>query len=373
MHKEYLESILDRNSSIQYGGIEELGKEAILSYKIKYGNFKTIIYGSGSRACYILAWLRKKGIVPEIIVDGDIRKKGKKFYNIPVIHIDQLKENLKKGDKYLAIIAVGNNDLIESIKSKLINVGVDYVTDFIRDNAFASAVVSWQHFFLQHRDETIKMIKKFADNISKDVYCEFIRTIFYDDFYRLQQLDSRLKYMGDGLFDNREDEDFVCLGGSTGDTIFYFIDKYNEFSSITCFEGDKDCVSMLEENLKILPEYYSERIIINENFIGSETTSHSITLDATFESKRVSLISMDIEGAEMSALYGGKKIIKEQLPILGISAYHRKEDIFEIVSFISSISSEYRFYLRKYKSLHCYPNNEIVLYAIPEYRITLTE
>lgn len=60
-------------------------------------------------------------------------------------------------------------------------------------------------------------------------------------------------------------------------------------------------------------------------------------------------IKMDIEGYERRALKGGKKIIKEQLPQLVISAYHLPDDIPALVKMIEKISGEYSLYFRHHQ------------------------
>ena len=71
---------------------------------------------------------------------------------------------------------------------------------------------------------------------------------------------------------------------------------------------------------------------------------------------------MDIEGFELQALKGAKKILKEQLPVLAISIYHKREDIWELPNFIMSISDKYRFYMGHYSI----GMTDTVLYAIPK-------
>lgn len=69
---------------------------------------------------------------------------------------------------------------------------------------------------------------------------------------------------------------------------------------------------------------------------------------------------MDIEGAELEALYGAKRIISEQRPKLAISIYHRPEDIVELSHLIMKYNDSYKFYLRH----HSIVSWDTVLYAI---------
>lgn len=69
---------------------------------------------------------------------------------------------------------------------------------------------------------------------------------------------------------------------------------------------------------------------------------------------------MDIEGAELEALKGCVKILKEQKPKLAVCVYHKQNDIYEILNFILNANPKYKFYLRHY-SLGA---SDTVLYAI---------
>lgn len=79
----------------------------------------------------------------------------------------------------------------------------------------------------------------------------------------------------------------------------------------------------------------------------------------------VSIIKMDIEGAEMMALYGAERTIKAYHPMLYISAYHKKDDLFKIYQYLVSLYPKYKFFFRCHKYLAI----DAVLYAIPPDRI----
>lgn len=71
---------------------------------------------------------------------------------------------------------------------------------------------------------------------------------------------------------------------------------------------------------------------------------------------------MDIEGAEYQTLLGARNIIKEDMPILAVCVYHKKEDLFTIPQYIFDISKKYRLYLRHYSD----NSTETVCYAVPD-------
>jgi hypothetical protein len=71
---------------------------------------------------------------------------------------------------------------------------------------------------------------------------------------------------------------------------------------------------------------------------------------------------MDIEGAELNALKGAERIIKEQKPKLAICIYHKPEDVWEIPNLLLDFVPDYKFYIR-----HCTYSSflDTVLYALP--------
>ncbi len=86
------------------------------------------------------------------------------------------------------------------------------------------------------------------------------------------------------------------------------------------------------------------------------------SLDNILQGDVVSFIKMDIEGAELKALYGCKGTLRKHKPKLAICVYHKKEDIVEIPLYLHDIVPEYKFYMKHY-SVRA---NETVLYAVAD-------
>lgn len=83
--------------------------------------------------------------------------------------------------------------------------------------------------------------------------------------------------------------------------------------------------------------------------------------DAAAHGEKVTLIKMDIEGAELNALRGAKNIIRRDKPRLIISLYHKPEDLLNISSFILETNPDYKLYLRHLSPL---PFGQTILYAV---------
>jgi hypothetical protein len=88
-----------------------------------------------------------------------------------------------------------------------------------------------------------------------------------------------------------------------------------------------------------------------------------ITLDDLLRDCRATYIKMDVEGAELEALRGGEVVIRRDLPILAVSAYHRPDDLWRIPLLMRALSPEYELFLRPH-----YEFTDLVCYAVPTQR-----
>ena len=77
--------------------------------------------------------------------------------------------------------------------------------------------------------------------------------------------------------------------------------------------------------------------------------------------KKVDYIKFDVEGAELFGLKGSDKTISADSPALLVSAYHRSEDIFSLVNYLSENYPFYDLYLRR---LRCVPAWELDILAV---------
>lgn len=92
----------------------------------------------------------------------------------------------------------------------------------------------------------------------------------------------------------------------------------------------------------------------------SENVVECDTLDNVLSGKEISMLKMDIEGAEYNALLGAKETIVKCRPKLAICVYHNIQDYVEIPLLIKGFLPDYQFYFRH----HSVTGTESVLYAI---------
>lgn len=170
-----------------------------------------------------------------------------------------------------------------------------------------------------------------------------------------------------------------CYDGS--DTV-RFLEKYK--GRVLCFEPDTGNVEKIRKKLssiaagkyrivsKALWSTDGEVAFVDGENLGSHISSNdrskikikTATIDVETGTNQISMIKMDIEGAELEALNGARKVIERDHPILAISIYHKPEDIVVIPEYILNLYGGYQLYLRHY-SFTWY---DTVLYALPEER-----
>jgi len=176
-------------------------------------------------------------------------------------------------------------------------------------------------------------------------------------------------------------EDIVIdAGACMGDTALFFEKYCGKQGTIYAFEPFESNFKVLGENIKRnnLKNIFAvkEGFMDMEGFLSMSGASGQAsvrdngnykikvtTIDKFVERNnlsKVDFIKMDIEGAELKALKGGKNTIKRFKPKLAICVYHRGDDILTIPEYIKSLGSDYKLYL-KHNSTGM---DETVLYAI---------
>lgn len=224
-------------------------------------------------------------------------------------------------------------------------------------------------YFKNRKKDILNIIDLLEDEESVNTYCEYIRAMANLDFYRLEQLPTFYKYFDKKLYKHLEDESFVNCGSSNGDSIFYFLENFESFQKIYAIDSDKKRMRRMKQNIKVLPKEQQEKIEGFNITIGDKIEEHK--LDNILQNKKITLINMDIEGAELETLEGSKNIIIQQKPVLAICAYHIPSDLVDMPLYIKSLSKDYHIFFRKYASTfrNKFRVAELVMYAVPENRL----
>ena len=155
---------------------------------------------------------------------------------------------------------------------------------------------------------------------------------------------------------------FVDLGAYNGDSVRDFINTYGVYKKVYAYEltpatyqvllqnlADYSNIVPIQKGISAKPGIMYVNNVANKagNCIldSGDTAVEITTLDEDIK-ETISVIKMDIEGAEKDALMGAERHIKQEKPKMLISSYYLSEDIFEIPYMIQSMRDDYKFYMR---------------------------
>lgn len=324
---------------------------------------KLILFGAGEGARKFMVEYALIGkFKPAYIVDNAEEKWGQVMNGLSINTPNILKE--EEPDKTVIVIA---SVYIKSISRQLQQMGFANLFSFL---------------YLRYVDRTIrleeqKMIEQLKELLADEKSKQILERIVnhrnrndwdYRDCYEPEQ------YFVKELMIPKEHEVFVDAGAYNGDTIQSFLTWcQNCFRSIYAYEPD-------EENYRKLYDIYrdDERIHCFQACLWRENTqltfesNHDSTSIVAEEgngvvqakklevSDKVTLLKMDIEGAELEALEGAKEIILRDRPRLTICIYHKYDDLWKIPFWIHNLCPNYQLYIRH----HSMQWHETVVYAI---------
>lgn len=169
---------------------------------------------------------------------------------------------------------------------------------------------------------------------------------------------------------------FVDIGCYDGkDSLNYMEWSGNNNAQIYAFEPDARNYEICKKNLgqysniKLLNIGLSDKVqeffVMGKgemSYLGEEgdLKIRTALLDDILQGKQVGFIKMDVEGHEIHVLRGSEKILRNQHPILAVSLYHKRSDIWKIPVLLLNFNKNYIFYMRYYGAA----NGDTVLYAI---------
>ncbi len=244
-----------------------------------------------------------------------------------------------------------------------------------------SLIIEYIEMMVSNIEKYKFLYEHLADYKSKYILLGIIEYWFGFNLDKLHRLTENiyLDYYDLDIIHPNDEEVLVDLGAYTGDSIHGFLNTYGAYKRIYAYELTPGTFDTLKENVGGLENIElrqkgggSENAIMyvenNKNGVGNkilesgDTPVEIVSLDSDI-SERITLIKMDIEGAEKDAIIGAKNHILNEKPQMMISAYHLPADIFNIPILINEIRDDYRFYLRFYGHGCVWPC-DYVLFAV---------
>lgn len=340
---------------------------------IKNSVLPLVLFGTGNYAKTVFKFLLKKGIYINSACVDSLFYIENLWNGIQVYPLDEIDDEI---GQFNVLIGVADfkvaKDKIQNLK------GCNQV--FFLDSVSFFNLISYD-FVISNIDAFFNLYNSLEDILSKNTLIAYLNGKISgvpSDLYELYVSD---QYFPEDIIKLSEEEVFIDVGAYTGDTVLLFLEKTkNKYKEIFAFEPDHNSFFELEKNINIrdiknITIYESglwdvktvlkfkidfdsgvKSAFSDDGTILLNVESLDTLLDRTF----ATYIKMDIEGAELKALKGAKKNIKESKPKLAISMYHKAEDLITIPNYIKDLVPEYKLYLRHHMPI----SQELVLYAI---------
>lgn len=330
-----------------------------------------IIYGMGNGAEKIISALKCYGLEISGIFASDEFVRGHSFLGYKVLKYSEICEKFEDFNIILAF-ATHLDNVIERIKE----INAEHSV-FAPDVPVAGGGLFTREYVKQNEKDFDFVYSRLADEESKRVYRDILNFKISGKISYLLSSFCEKENIYREILKLNDNESIVDLGAYDGDTIREFTDftkgKYNK---ITALEPDAQNFKKLIKNTKKMANVtvynmgaWDKRdtlIFAKKAGRNSRLSSDGIPVEVTdidsLVSEPVTMIKMDIEGAELKALIGAEKTIKKHLPKLYVCAYHRNEDLFVLGKKILELDEKYKLYFRHSKYIPAWESNFYAVY-----------
>lgn len=342
----------------------------------------TLIYGAGGLGKEVLRYLLSTDRVPAGFIDQRAEELGT-VDGIDTWVLSQAPENLS-GSNSIVVIAVHNfMTSVGELRDHIYSAGFDEVLtlwEFCQREKWLPENPYWlsPHFdWRSQKDEISQAYHLFEDRQSKKLFSELLALRQSGNYSGLSAVDSAGQYMPKGLPPYEQPVRLIDCGAYDGDTIRGLIDNDYEVEEVLAFEPDPASFAKLNDYLQTLGlgtainagTYVSKGTLRFSNLgtAASHVDSNGDLainvecIDDLCADFPVTLIKMDVEGAEADSLNGARTVIGKYRPVLALSVYHKPADLWIIPLMINQFDLDYRFYLRS----HGQNGFDTVLYAYP--------
>ncbi len=315
----------------------------------------TVIYGMGNGAQMIISALEQRGVKTSDIFASDGFVRGHSFMGHKVLTYSQICEKYDDFNIVLAF-AVRQPEMLYRIRelSRERNL-------FAPDVPIAGGGLFTREFFEENREKFELVYERLTDEESKRVYGNIIN---FKISGKVEYLYSSTEYSKANIFKDilnlNKDDIIVDIGAYDGDTVREFTEFTGGCKKIYALEPDGKNYRRLVKNTADMPNVTTYNLgawSCKGNLIFSETAgrnSHIGSIGKPVEvtdidsliNEPVTVIKMDIEGAELKALEGCERTIRRYAPKLYICAYHRNDDLFALPLKILQLNGDYKLHFR---------------------------
>ena len=341
-----------------------------------------VLFGAGELAWCYLAYVRQHNLEPACFCDNDVAKQGTTYLGLPVLGYDELRDQWGDGARYSIVLSVGPQ-YAGRIFAQLQAAHEVNPSWYLRGYEVGGEKIT-RGYVAEHIAQFEEAYASLADLESRRVFVNVLNAKLSGDFQLYRDVMAEAQYFDPDIVSLTEHEVLMDVGAHTGAVALEFARQTRQrYDALIALEPDSATAELLAENLRrdgiedaeihnSAAWHERSRLQFHEGRAGSSRMKESgdaplpgkalevDTIDNILHGRRVTYISMDIEGAERNALLGGEQSIKAWRPRLAVCVYHKREDLFDLVLLVKSFIPDYKLYLRHYTD----NQTETVLYAL---------
>ncbi len=325
-----------------------------------------LLYGMGNGADMIIEVLDSLGLTycDTFASDGFVR--GHHFHGKKVLSYSEAKE--KYGD-FVTLMTFAIHD--EPTLSKIRKMSEE--TELYSPTVPIAGKGLFTYSYLKDNAENFrKAYGMLEDEKSKESYINILNFKISGKTDYLFDCHSEKKEVYEKLIPLSENEIIADLGAYDGDTIREFLSATGgRYEKIYAFEPDAKNFRKLTRKTEGMERltlfnigawdkketlFFDIKGGRNSHRSDSGTPIEFDSVDNLIRDK-ITLLKMDIEGAELQALNGAENTIRTHLPKLYVCAYHRNEDMFALPFKIRELSDKYRIYFRQHPYIPAWEAN----------------
>ena len=320
-----------------------------------------VLYGMGNGADKIVDWCEANSVKIAGIFASDEFVRGQVFRGFKVERYAEIISRF--GEDILVVIAFASESKEVLARFKELAEAHETVAPHLA--LFDEPETVSLPWLEKHEAELQKVYDKLADDVSRETFAAVLNYKLSGKVEYLFACDTAREDDLRQLFTFDENEVYMDLGAYNGDTVQEFLKLVDsKYQHIIAVEPDRrNC-----KKLNAMAEEFGE-ITVHQcgvwNEVGELGFSDSGGRQSTFlavqkktvpvnsidnlaDGKPVSYIKMDVEGAEVQAIEGGKAVITGFAPKMFVAAYHYDIDIFRLPLLLWELVPEYKIFFRKH-------------------------
>lgn len=332
-----------------------------------------VVYGMGNGADKLFDQLAKIGKTPAAVFASDGFVRGQFFRGY---RVQSLAEIEARYPSFVVLVSFATR--LAEVMEGILSISQKHPL-YLPDMPVVGDTYFTRCFMNEHAVQLAKVYDRLADEQSKNIFENVLRYKITGDISHLDTCCSTAEEEH-ALLPLSKIKRAIDGGAYNGDTAKEMLQAFPEIKEIIAVEPDPKTFKRLQkfaaDREKVMPVHAALWSGTGEGDFSSSGNRNSSLVGASYEHREVTIplisvdmlakeridyIKYDVEGAEREALLGSRETILRDRPALGISLYHRSEDLFALPLLLDSIRPDYHLYLRRRR---CLPAWEIMLYAV---------